>query len=188
MGIVIADIAGTDDTVDNGYGPGVRDAAHSARNTYQVSIVAAIPTVTKTVSLLCDPLNGNSSPKNIPGATLQYTIVVSNTSGNPVTLSTITDDLTIDGNTTFEPNLVTAASSCATAESAPGSGFKRTSTRPGEATPTYYTTAVDSDGADDNADVLTVDFSQALPAIAGHAAGELLNGESATVIFNVTVQ
>jgi hypothetical protein len=181
--VVWADIAGSDG------GDGAKDGKHSAFATYTVSIT--VPTVAKTALLLCDPFNGNSNPKNIPGATVRYTMLVTNPSASPIVLSTIIDDLTVDGNTTFEPNLVTAASACATAESAAGSGFKRTSTRTGEvAGPTYYTTTNgDADGADATAGVVTVDFSKVLPVIAApaHAAGELLPGETATVIFNVTI-
>ena len=176
---VFADAAGSDD--------GALNAAHSARDAYRVS--SSIISITKTATLLCDPVNGTTNPKNIPGATVKYSITVSNSAGatSSATLTTISD--TFDVNTTFEPNLVTAASVCVTAESAAGSGFKRTSTRTGETTPAFYTTTnADADAANANAGIVSLDFIKALPIIgATHAAGELKPGESTTVFFNVTI-
>ena len=70
--IVFGDAAGTDD------GP-ARDAAHSSRSAYRV--VTSALTVTKVASLVCDPFNGVTNPKNIPGAIVRYTITVANAAG-----------------------------------------------------------------------------------------------------------
>jgi len=95
--------------------------ANAARNgqvaAYGAYLVAsAVISVQKTVTLLCDPFNGNTNPKNIPGSTVQYAIIISNaaTASASATLSTIGDAL--NANTTFEPNLVTAISLCKNAE------------------------------------------------------------------------
>lgn len=40
--------------------------------------VAPFPSLSKTVTVLNDPLNGTSNPKAIPGAEMEYTVVVSN--------------------------------------------------------------------------------------------------------------
>ena len=184
-----ANTAGVDTVFADGTGSddGSRDAAYSARDAYLVA--SSIISITKTATLLCDPVNGTTNPKNIPGATVRYSITVSNSvaATSSATLATISD--TFDVNTAFEPNLITAASVCVTAESAAGSGFKRTSTRTGETTPAYYTTTnADADAANANAGVVSVDFIKALPIIgATHAAGELKPGESTTVIVNVTI-
>lgn len=66
--VVFADAAGTNDVV--------LDAKHSAQDAYLV--VSPTLTVSKVVSVICDPINGNSNPKNIPGAIEQYAITITN--------------------------------------------------------------------------------------------------------------
>lgn len=61
---------------------GARNASHSAVNTYNVS--TADLSVQKTSAVTNMVINGasdNTDPKRIPGATIQYTILVSNKSG-----------------------------------------------------------------------------------------------------------
>ncbi len=85
--IVFGDAAGTDD------GP-ARDAAHSARSAYRV--VTSALTVTKVASLVCDPFNSVTNPKNIPGAIVRYTITVANAAGAAsASLTTVTDAINI---------------------------------------------------------------------------------------------
>jgi hypothetical protein len=187
--IVFADGTGTDDAS--------RDAAHSARDAYRV--VAAALTVTKTVALVCDPLNSTTSPKNIPGAVVRWTITVSNAAGasSSATLTQVSDAL--NANSTFDPDLITgaggaagcegAANGAGTPESANGSGFKLDvtgDTRTGTY-PKFFTAANDNDGADLNGTTVEIDYGPAIPAEGTYTAGELKAGESVTVYFNVSI-
>jgi hypothetical protein len=187
--IVFADDAGTDD--------GNRDAAHSARDAYRV--VAAALTVSKTVAVLCDPLNSITNPKNIPGAVVRWTITVANAAGAgaSATLTQVSDAL--NANSTFDPDLITGAGGAAgcegasggagTPENANGRGFKLDvtgDTRPG-AYPKFFTTANDGDGADLNGAAVRIDYGPAMPAEGTYTAGELKPGESVIVYFNVSI-
>jgi len=187
--IVFADGAGTDDAS--------RNAAYSARDAYRVS--ASALTVTKTVALVCDPLNSITNPKNIPGAVVRWTITVSNavTASASATLTQVSDAL--NANSTFDPDLITgaggaagcegAAAGAGTAESANASGFKLDvtgDTRPGTY-PKFFTTANDNDGADLNGTTVEIDYGPAMPAEGTYAAGELKAGEAVVVYFNVSI-
>jgi hypothetical protein len=186
---VFADDAGTDDAV--------RDAAFSARDAYKVS--ASTLTVTKTAAPLCDPYNATTNPKEIPGAIVRYTITVSNAAGAGASaiLTTMTDAPST--NVTTDPNFVTGAggtagcsSSAGTPSKATGAGFQVQSSAAGRALggtggTGYFTTANDGDGADLNAGTITINFALALPAGGSYAAGELKAGETATVLYNITV-
>ena len=170
---VFADAAGSDDAVTDG--------RHSARAVYQVA--AAVITVTKSVSLICDPLNGNTTPKNIPGAYVQYEITIANAPGAaPATLTTIGD--TLSTFTTFDSSLRTGAGGVAPdrcvsspAASAVGSGFRLLCTgttraagagRCANAGGQFFTTAADTDAMNFSAGAVNVTFgavagAQALP-------------------------
>lgn len=188
--IVFADIAGTE------AGDAARDAKHSARDTY--TVVTAALTVTKTATLLCDPFNGVTNPKNIPGAITQWSIAVQNTGAAAATLTTVTD--TLAASLAHDANLVTGltAAACVTTgvpENAAGKGFKVTTSAArnigGTATVTtgYFTSANDADGVENNAGAIMATFATVLPTDGGHATAGLLNaGETVTVIFNTTVQ
>lgn len=76
-------------------GSGLRNASHSAVNTYTVG--TATLTVAKTSAVTSDPVNGASNPKRIPGATIVYTITVSNADGaSDATHLVISDPLQSD--------------------------------------------------------------------------------------------
>jgi len=101
--LVYADIAGTF-ALD-----AANDAAHSARNIYQIANAAL--TVSKTAIPLCDPVNGTVNPKNIPGAAVQYAISISNAAGGAsATLTQLSDAVT---GTTFDANLISGAGGAA---------------------------------------------------------------------------
>jgi hypothetical protein len=199
--IVFADDAssapGADDTVNAGHGVGIRNAAASARNTY--SVLTAALTVTKTATLLCDPLNGLavSGAKNIPGAMTQWAISVTNTGSAAATLTTITD--TLSATLAMDPGQaagLTVPTNAATCVAGPGTlGFEVTASAArnigGAALVTthYFTTANDADGVENNAGTVMATFATMLPADGGHATAGLLNaGETVTVIFNTIVQ
>jgi hypothetical protein len=102
-------------------------------------------------------------------------------------------------NVTVDPNFVTGAggttgcsSGTGTPSKATGAGFQVQSSAAGRAlggtgATGYFTTANDGDGADLNAGTITINFALALPAGGSYAAGELKAGETATVLYNVTV-
>ena len=68
---VFADTAGATDAA--------RDGQHSAKNDYTVSTAAL--TVTKVSKIISDPFNGSTNPKMIPGAVVEYCIIVANAAG-----------------------------------------------------------------------------------------------------------
>lgn len=72
MDTVFADGAGATDAS--------RDAAFSAKDDY--TVLAAALTISKLSTVISDPLNGTTNPKAIPGATIEYCIVVSNAGGS----------------------------------------------------------------------------------------------------------
>jgi len=94
----IADVAATVQTVfADGAGPydAVRDAAFSDDGAFRV--LGANVTVTKAETVLSDPINLAVNPKHIPGASVRYTVTVSNTAAGPTavpaTTVTVTDPL-----------------------------------------------------------------------------------------------
>ena len=186
--IVFADGAGTDDAI--------RNANFSARSAFKV--VTATLTVTKSVAAVCDPFNGSTNPKNIPGTYVRYTITIANTGAASATLSTVGDTLT--SLVTFDANLITgaggpgtAATTCSVAGGTPtsavGSGFLVPplvgGTRAGF--PKYFTTTSSADGIDLAGTNVNVNFVQVLPVEAGYTAGELKATESVSVIFQVLI-
>lgn len=182
--IVFGDAAGTDDLA--------RNANHSSRSAYRV--VSAALSVAKISTLICDPFNGTTNPKHIPGAIVRWTITITNTGAASATLNTVTD--AINAATAFDANLVTGAGGAAgcvsgtgTPENAAGRGFKidvTGDTRAGF--PKFFTTANDADGIELNGVNVTVTYATVLP-VEGvtYAAGELKTGEAVVVYFNVTV-
>lgn len=190
--IVFADVQGSETALEI-----ARDAKHSARNTYSVATAAI--TVTKTATLLCDPYNGVTNPKNIPGSMTRWTITVSNGAGGAdATLTTISDALaattTQDAHLSVPTNAATCVTAAGTAESASGKGFKVTTSAArnigGVAAQTtgYFTSANDADGVELNAGTVTATFAAILPTDGGHtSAGLLKESESVSIIFNITV-
>ncbi len=70
MDTVFADAAGA------ASGDAARDGKHSDDDDYTVA--APVLTVTKQSRIVSDPINGTTNPKMIPGATVEYCIVVAN--------------------------------------------------------------------------------------------------------------
>jgi uncharacterized repeat protein (TIGR01451 family) len=95
---VFADAAGT------GSSDGAGDGYHSDTDTYEVS--AADITVTKTSSVLWDPINGSSNPKAIPGAIVEYCIAVANATGGAAATSVAISD-TLPTNVSYYSALAT---------------------------------------------------------------------------------
>ena len=175
------------------------DATGIARDAYKVT--AAILTVTKAQSIVCDPVNGTTNQHNIPGAVVRWTITISNAAGaGTANLATVADALDVT-NTTIDPNLITGAgalpASCVAAtgtpENAAGRGFKLStvSLRPPASYPKFLTTLSSADGADFATPNVNIDYAVALPpevnGVNTYTAGELKGGESVVVYFNVTI-
>lgn len=93
--LVFADGAGSVD--------GANDGRFSSTDVYVVG--SAVLTVTKTSAVTSDPINGNSNPKAIPGATIFYTINVAN-SGSADADSVILSDQ-IPTSTTYRSTSIT---------------------------------------------------------------------------------
>jgi len=74
-----------------------RDGKHSDDDGYK--IVSATISVTKTITVISDPFNGTSTPKAIPGATIEYCIQVSNAGSVAAAPVTIADPIPV--NSTF---------------------------------------------------------------------------------------
>ena len=155
----------------------------------------ALISLAKTVAVLCDPVNGTTNPKNIPGAVVQYTITAANTGSASATLSQTSD--TISSFLTFDTNLINGTGGAAgcnsltgTPTSAAGRGFSVDvigDTRPGTYPKFLTSTNADTDGALHNAGNIVVDYGIAMPVETGYGAGELKAGESAVIKFNATV-
>ncbi|MFA5989566.1 MAG: hypothetical protein WC803_08180 [Sphingomonas sp.] len=98
-----ANTAGVDTVFADGAGAtdGARDGAFSAYDDYTAQ--AAAISVSKSSQVISDPFNGASSPKLIPGAVVEYCIIVRNASGgadaNNVTISD-----TLPPETTYLPS------------------------------------------------------------------------------------
>jgi uncharacterized repeat protein (TIGR01451 family) len=160
-----------------------------------ITPTAAQLTFTKTVTTICDPFNGTSNPKNIPGAVVRWTMTVANNGSIPVNLATVSDLLS--ANTTFDSNLITGAGGAAGCQSASGvpenaigKGFKLSivgGTRPAASYPKFFTTAADADSASLSGSTVTINYALGLPLEGTYTAGQLNVGESVVVYFNVTI-
>lgn len=82
-----------------------RDATESAADQYEIRSAAL--TVTKNAAVISDPFNGTGADrKAIPGAVIQYTIVVTNNS-TTTAASAVTVNDNIPANTAFVPGSIT---------------------------------------------------------------------------------
>lgn len=100
-----ANTAGVDVVLADGLGvvDNASDGAFSTYGAYKVS--SAVLSVSKVATLVCDPINGNVNPKNIPGAAVQYAVTITNASGGAsATLTTVTD--TLVAALGFDPKLI----------------------------------------------------------------------------------
>ncbi len=158
--IVFADAAGDTDAANDG--------AHSDSDAYRVG--AAQITVSKSSAVVSDPINGATNPKAIPGATVEYTVVVSNAVGASATATNVqvADSLNAEitaGTVAYDANGYAA-----------GAGMQVTAPNIAGGAPTALSNGVDADSGDFSANVVTV-------------GGISLNpGESATVRFRVVIQ
>jgi uncharacterized repeat protein (TIGR01451 family) len=181
--VVFADAAGTDDLVLN--------ANHSARGTYDV--VTATLTVTKTVTPICDPADGNANPKNIPGAAVRYSITVQNSGAVAASLTSLGD--TLDVALLFDPKLNSGAlppTSCVSgnvANTLSANGFAATF---GAGVPPGTFVAADAVtgtlGASISGQIVTITYGNLTTANHLVASSTLAVGDYVTVFFNAFVQ
>ena len=73
----------------------------------------ATVSVTKISSLLSDPVNGTTNPKRIPGAVVQYCILVSN--GGSATANSVVATDSLAGPVTYTPGSMRSGSNCGSA-------------------------------------------------------------------------
>jgi uncharacterized repeat protein (TIGR01451 family) len=101
LGATVTETAGADTagSIDTVFGDGAgdtdaaRDGKHSDDDAYRIQ--TATLTVTKTSTVISDPFNGVSpDAKRIPGAVIEYCIVVQNSGSVPATSVVLTDVLT----------------------------------------------------------------------------------------------
>jgi hypothetical protein len=168
-----------------------RDGKHSANSAYKISM--PLLKVTKTEALICDPLNGASFPKRIPGALIKYTIVVSNDSTAAASgiLNTVTD--TLQNDLMHDATFIAGTDAASCVPGTGNTGFKLSNAaaaslvRP--AGPFPLTNALDTDGAGISGQVITVNYANGLPAIAGsHAISEIKPGESVTIEYQAFIK
>jgi uncharacterized repeat protein (TIGR01451 family) len=153
-----------------GDGAGLIDAAndgkYSAADAFLVT--SAVISISKSVALISDPLNGTTNPIIIPGAVLEYTITVTNAAGSGASATSVqvTDDLSSEGgHIAFMPDTYAALT-----------GIRVTAPNINGGTATNLTNASDGDQGAFAANVVTVNGITLAP------------NESATVDYRVQVQ
>ncbi|MGA7749246.1 MAG: hypothetical protein WCA63_03790 [Gallionella sp.] len=187
--VVLADAAGVVDVASDG--------AHSTYGAFKVA--SAVLSVSKVVNLLCDPINGNTNPKNIPGAYVQYAVTITNAAGAAsATLTTVTDtlvaQLVADGKLISGAGAppLTACSASGTSLAASGFGavYATGTTTTSYAAPGLATQAVTA-GAAVAGQVVTITYGSltggGLGAFAG-SGGVLPANSFITVYYNAIVQ
>lgn len=195
--IVFADSAGIEP------GDVARDGKHSSRDALRVTTASL--TVLKAMTTVCDPLNGPTNPKNIPGAFVRYTITVANGGSTLATLTTVGDALDVN-KVNFDTDFIGGATAAACVIGSPsvpsngtGKGFSAavgTTTAAAGAPaftartgyPQFFTSAADTDGVSFATPNITANFSNVLNATGGAALGELRAGESISVSYQVQIR
>lgn len=175
----------TGTTVDVVYGDqagpmdNLRDAKHSAASAFVVS--NATISISKTYTVVSDPINGTSNPKPIPGATIEYTITVSNASGGAsATLQTITDTLPSNLKIVSTANQASWSVTSSNRSSTSGNLTADNDSIDG----LYHSDPTNTGGT------LTATITTILPADVpnNYQAGELKAGETLTIKFRATIE
>lgn len=85
---------------------------------HDITFCKAVPgiSVTKVSSVISDPLNGTTNPKAIPGAVMEYCILITNTGS--ATLSSISASDPLPAKFTYAPGTMTSGTTCAGATTA----------------------------------------------------------------------
>ncbi len=159
---VFADGQGTDTGNDAN-----RDAKLSDQSDFEIETASL--TVTKTSTVISDPVNGGTNPKAIKGAVIEYTVTIANAAGSSTATGiSVADDLDTE---------ITAGTIAFSADAyASGKGIRVQSPNLYAGAETDLTNAADGDEGDFTTNQVTVDTIS------------LAAGESATVKFRVVVQ
>ena len=177
-----SDITGTVQNVfatDDGPAPtdGNLDVIDSDYADYQVN--TATISVTKTSTVISDPVSGTSNPKAIPGAVIEYTLTISNAAGSATATSiTVSDSL----NTEIATNGYLAFNTQYDATAGRGINIGHPDYSSG--TETEYTNA--NDGSEFGG--VSADWNVIGTNVVTVSGITLDASESATVKFRVTVQ
>jgi uncharacterized repeat protein (TIGR01451 family) len=85
---------------------------------HDITFCKAVPgiSVTKVSSVISDPFNGTTNPKAIPGAVMEYCILITNTGS--ATLSSISASDPLPAKFTYAPGTMTSGTTCAGATTA----------------------------------------------------------------------
>jgi uncharacterized repeat protein (TIGR01451 family) len=105
-------------------------------------VASASLSVNKTSVVVEDPINGTSSPKAIPGATVRYTVTVQNSGSSDATSVVLVDATPV--NTTYLADSMTLDGGGLTDDDADGDGADYGGTTAGAVTVTIATLAADS--------------------------------------------
>lgn len=149
---VFADEAGSADAANDGQ--------HSGKDAYKVR--TAVLTVNKTAVVSEDPVNGGTNPKAIPGATVDYTIDVTNSGTRPAVDVVVVDAVPV--NTAFVVGSVGAT---------PPGGVTTEYSNDGGSTWTY-TPVAGGDGSDPNVTNVRVAFPTIVQGNAGQVGFQVL--------------
>ena len=170
------------------------DPNYSAITDMDIEPVGPNLSFAKTSATVCDPVNGKTNPKSIPGAAVQYALTIANTGAGSATLTTLTDSL--PSNLTFDTKLnsgAAPASNCVagnTVNSLSATGFAMhsgTGTGPG-VTPPGVASDAGTAGASVSGQTVTVNFATlATSSVTAPAAATLAAGSYITVYFNAFV-
>lgn len=97
-----ANTAGMDTVFADGSGPATGDAARDGKASDDDDYTVSAPslTVTKQSRVVSDPINGTTNPKLIPGAVVEYCIVIANAAGS-ASASSVTISDPLPAQTTF---------------------------------------------------------------------------------------
>lgn len=128
---------------------------------YQITFINPSLSVAKTSSVISDPANGSTNPKRIPGASVQYCVLITNTGNTSASAVDLADNL--PATTSYVAGSLRSGTSCAGAA----------------------TTEDDDATGSDETDPFGASRSGAL--IAGSAAS-LAAGSSFALIYTVTIQ
>ncbi len=188
----VADTTGSMDTVFNDpAGAATEDestaaAQDIARNgqasdSDSLTVGAAILTVTKSSSVISDPVNGTTNPKAIPGAIVEYTVTVANGAGAATATSVaLSDSLNTEitnGTLAYETGSFDAQGTCPGGGAPNPCGILVTAPDINAGVAQAITnTNGDADGGDFTTNVINMNV------------GNLDAGESATIQFRVSVQ
>ena len=171
------------------------DPSYSAITYIDIEPVGPVLNISKASSAICDTIDGNSSPKKIPGADIQYAITLTYTGVGSATLTSLTD--TLPATLNFDPMLnsgAAPATNCVitnTSNSLSSTGFAMhsgTGAGPGVTPPGTAADAVTA-GASISGQAITINFATlATAGVAAPNAATLAAGSYITLYYNAFIK